>query len=94
MKNAKDTFYVALRDRLAAVNPARTFVLRGVVRPGIMVVENEMVSAELPADVFPPPVVPCHQHGDHSPPGEVVQHAEDVLGDRVPEVVSPAPCMT
>lgn len=52
MKNAKDTFYVALRDRLAAVNPERTFVLRGVVRPGIMVVENEMVSAELPADVF------------------------------------------
>ena len=52
MKNAKDTFYVALRDRLAAVNPERTFVLRGVVRPGIMVIENEMVTAELPADVF------------------------------------------
>jgi hypothetical protein len=52
MKNAKDTFYVTLRDRLAAVNPERTFVLRGVVRPGIMVVENEMTSAELPADVF------------------------------------------
>src|SRR6201986_3550807 len=52
MKNAKDTFYVALRDRLAAGNPERTFVMRGVVRPGIMVVENEMGSAELPADVF------------------------------------------
>jgi len=52
MKNAKDTFYVTLRDRLAAVNPARTFVQRGVVRPGIMVVENEMVSAELPVDIF------------------------------------------
>jgi hypothetical protein len=52
MKNAKDTFYVTLRDRLATVNPERTFVLRGAVRPGIMVVENEMVSAELPADVF------------------------------------------
>jgi hypothetical protein len=52
MKNAKDTFYVTLRDRLAAVNPDRTFVLRGLMRPGIMVLENEMVSAELPADVF------------------------------------------
>ena len=26
MQNAKDTFYVTLRDRLAAVNPARTIV--------------------------------------------------------------------
>jgi hypothetical protein len=52
MKNAMDTFYVTLRDRLAVVNPERTFVLRGVVRPGIMVLENEMVTAELPADVF------------------------------------------
>ncbi len=52
MKNAKDTFYVTLRDRLATVNPERTFVLRGVVRPGIMVLENELVTADLPADVF------------------------------------------
>jgi hypothetical protein len=52
MKNAKDTFYVTLRDRLAAVNPERTLVLRGVVRPGILAVENEIVTAELPADVF------------------------------------------
>jgi hypothetical protein len=52
MQNAKDTFYVTLRNRLAAVNPERTFVLRGVARPGIMVLENEMVSAELPPDVF------------------------------------------
>ena len=34
MQNAKDTFYVTLRDRLAAVNPARTMVVRGVTRPG------------------------------------------------------------
>lgn len=52
MKSARDTFYVTLRDRLAVVNPERTFVLRGVVRPGIMVLENEMVTAELPANVF------------------------------------------
>jgi hypothetical protein len=52
MKNAKGTFYVTLRDRLATVNPDRTFVMRGLVRPGIMVAENEMVTAEFPADVF------------------------------------------
>jgi hypothetical protein len=52
MKNAKDTFYVALRDRLAVVNPARTFVMRGLLRPGAMVQENEVVAEELPANVF------------------------------------------
>jgi len=52
MQNARDTFYVTLRDRLAAINPARTIVLRGVVRPGVLVQENELVSAELPVNAF------------------------------------------
>src|ERR1700730_8557070 len=52
MQNARDTFYVTLRDRLAAVNPARTMVLRGVTRPGVLVEENELVSAYHPANVF------------------------------------------
>jgi hypothetical protein len=52
MQNARDTFYVALRDRLAAVNPARTMVLRGVTRPGVLVEENELVSAYQPVNVF------------------------------------------
>ncbi|HEY0307032.1 MAG TPA: hypothetical protein VGB94_02630 [Acidobacteriaceae bacterium] len=52
MKNAKDTFYVTLRDRLAALNPERRFVVRGLLRPGMMVLENEMVTEELPANVF------------------------------------------
>lgn len=52
MQNAKDTFYVTLRNRLAAVNPERTMTLRGVVRPGILVEEAEMPSAQLPLDVF------------------------------------------
>jgi len=52
MKNAKDTFYVTLRDRLAALNPRRTLVLRGQMRPGMMVVENELVTDELPAETF------------------------------------------
>jgi hypothetical protein len=52
MQNARDTFYVTLRDRLAAVNPARTMVVRGVTRPGVLVVENELASATMPADAF------------------------------------------
>lgn len=52
MQNAKDTFYMTLRDRLAAVNPARTMVVRGVTRPGSLVEENELVSADQPVDAF------------------------------------------
>jgi hypothetical protein len=52
MQNAKDTFYIALRNRLAAANPERTMTLRGVVRPGILVEEAEAPTAQLPLDVF------------------------------------------
>ena len=52
MQNARDTFYVALRNRLAAVNPARTMVLRGVTRPGVLVEENELASAYQPVNAF------------------------------------------
>jgi hypothetical protein len=52
MQNARDSFYVTLRDRLAAVNPARTMVLRGVTRPGVLVEENELASAYQPVDAF------------------------------------------
>ncbi len=44
MQNAKDTFYELLRSRIAATNPERTIVLRGVTRPGVLVEENELVS--------------------------------------------------
>ncbi len=52
MQNARDTFFVTLRDRLAALNPERTMVLRGVTRPGVLVEENELVSAYQPVDTF------------------------------------------
>jgi hypothetical protein len=52
MQAARDTFYVMLRDRLAAVNPTRTMLVRGVVRPGLLVEENELASAKDAADVF------------------------------------------
>jgi hypothetical protein len=52
MQNAKDSFYVALRTRLAVVNPERTILLRGSLRPGILVEEAEAPFAQLPNDVF------------------------------------------
>jgi hypothetical protein len=41
MQFAKDSFYAALRERLAEVYPARTAVVDGVVRPAVAVEENE-----------------------------------------------------
>jgi len=52
MQNAKDTFYIALQGRVAALNPARTIAVRGVTRPGLLVEENELASAKEQADVF------------------------------------------
>lgn len=52
MQNAKDTFYMALRARLAAINPQRTILVRGTVRPGILVEEAEAPFSQLPKDVF------------------------------------------
>ncbi len=52
----KDTFYAAIRNRVAANNPARTVVVRGVLRPGVVVAENELPGAAVdgiaPADAF------------------------------------------
>ncbi|MGZ4816874.1 MAG: hypothetical protein ACXVZV_15780 [Terriglobales bacterium] len=41
MQFAKDSFYVALRDRLATVNPERKVTVDGVERPAVLVAENE-----------------------------------------------------
>jgi len=52
MQNAKDTFYTTLRSRLAALNPARTIVVRGTVRPGVLVEENELPADSPQTDCF------------------------------------------
>ena len=52
MQNAKDTFYITLRDRLAALNPSRTIVVRGAVRPAVFVAENELAAAVNPLEAF------------------------------------------
>ncbi len=53
---AKDTFYTVLRDRVVGKNPARTVVVRGVIRPGVVVQENELPVAAVdgiaPTDAF------------------------------------------
>jgi hypothetical protein len=52
----KDTFYATLASRIAALNPARTIVVRGVLRPGVLVPENELPGAAVdgisPAEAF------------------------------------------
>jgi hypothetical protein len=53
MQSAKDSFYMALRQRLAAVSPARTTTLDGRQQPAILVSENESrPGAALPTDCF------------------------------------------
>jgi hypothetical protein len=52
MQNAKDTFYLTLRNRLATVNPARTMTLRSVTRPGILVEDAEPFTAQPQLDAF------------------------------------------
>lgn len=52
MQHARDTFYVTLRDRLAALNPERTMVVRGLSRPGVLVADNELFSGQVMPDAF------------------------------------------
>jgi len=52
MQNAKDSFYMALRTRLTGINPERTTLVRGALRPGILVEEAEAPFSQLPNDVF------------------------------------------
>lgn len=52
MQNAKDSFYLALRTRLASINSERTVLLRGTLRPGILVEEAEAPFSQPLSDVF------------------------------------------
>ena len=45
-QDAKDSFYLALRNRLALLNPDRTATVRGAVRPAVVVAENELVPGD------------------------------------------------
>ncbi|GGH01746.1 hypothetical protein [Silvibacterium dinghuense] len=52
MQNAKDSFYITLRNRLATVNPNRTMTLRGITRPGILVEDAEAPMPQMLLDAF------------------------------------------
>jgi hypothetical protein len=52
MQFAKDSFFMALWARLAAVNPERTIALDGDTPPAILVAENEPVTSAELADCF------------------------------------------
>lgn len=53
MQFAKDSFYMALRQRLAALNPARTVTVNGCTRAAVIAAENELVIPIQPlADTF------------------------------------------
>lgn len=53
MQNAKDSFYLMLRAQLQIINPARTTLIRGSMRPAVLVVENELdEAASTPLDTF------------------------------------------
>ena len=48
MQFAKDSFFLALESRLAALNPARTVTLNGATVPAIVVVENRPPTSAMP----------------------------------------------
>ena len=52
MQNAKDTFFNMLQTRVAALNPDRTVVIRGLTRPAVLVDENELPAAAVLTDTF------------------------------------------
>jgi hypothetical protein len=60
------------------------------ISPAVIGSHGPVRSVNCQAGVLPVPVAAFPQHADHPPPGEVVQHGEDVLGHRVPEVVDSA----
>lgn len=53
MQSARDTFLLALRDRLVVVNAARTVSIRGAMRPAVIADDVELVHAQSePMDCF------------------------------------------
>lgn len=84
MQNAKDTFYRMLQSRLAALNPARIVVLRGTVRPGVLVEENELATATLAADTFRLDWTALHIDAAHALPLATMQCAIHYATDGTP----------
>jgi hypothetical protein len=67
MQFAKDTFYITLRDRLAAKNPERTLEVDGETRPALLVAENEAGDARQLCDAFVLRWGACEREGRSGP---------------------------
>jgi hypothetical protein len=52
MQYAKDSFYFALRNRLATINPSRVIQVRSIERPAILVDDAESPASQPPEDTF------------------------------------------
>lgn len=52
MQNAKDSFYIAMRDRLAIINPMRVLTIRAVQRPSLLMEEAEAPMIEILNNTF------------------------------------------
>lgn len=53
MQFTKDSFYMALLERLVSLNPLQTITLNGTTRPAVVVAENELVISGKPVpDAF------------------------------------------
>jgi hypothetical protein len=53
MQFTKDSFYMALLERLMSLNPLQTITLNGATRPAVVVAENELVTGAEPVpDAF------------------------------------------
>lgn len=50
MQFTKDSFYMALLQRLISLNPQRVVTLNGTIRPALIVAENELI---VPVDPLP-----------------------------------------
>src|SRR6266480_2197733 len=59
MQFAKDSFFLALWERLSGLNPARTITLNGATVPGLVVTENQP-----PSSAQPPPNAFCIKWGE------------------------------
>ena len=50
MQFAKDSFFLALQERLGALNPARTVSVNGINVPAVLVLENQLPSSAAPVE--------------------------------------------
>ena len=71
---------MALRTRLTTINPARTILLRGTVRPGILVEEAEAPMSQYEIGGYPVTSQIAGSLGMIHPDGEILVHFKVKMG--------------